>query len=45
VSSRSTANGVLGEVGVADDASELLLGFLHPGGGPAQTHLPVLPVL
>src|SRR5437588_5429086 len=28
-----------GEIGVADDATELALGFEHPGGGPAQAHL------
>ena len=31
--------GELGEVGVADDAAELALGFEHPGGCPAQAHL------
>jgi hypothetical protein len=35
----------LGEVGVADDAAELALGFEHPGGGPAQRHVAVLPAL
>jgi len=28
-----------GEVGVPDHLAELLLGFEHPGGGPAQPHL------
>ena len=32
--------GELGEVDVADDASELALGLEHPAGGPAQAHLP-----
>ena len=35
----------LGEVAVADDLAELLLGVEHPGGGPAQAHVAVLPVL
>src|SRR3954471_2371463 len=35
----------LGEVGVADDAPELSLGFEHPRGGPAQAHVARLPVL
>src|SRR5215210_2316574 len=30
---------------VADHASELALGFEHPGGGPAQAHVSVLPTL
>ena len=30
---------------VAVDASELLAGFEHAGGGPAQGHLTVTPVL
>jgi hypothetical protein len=32
------------EVGVADHAAEWALGFDHPGGGPAQRHVAVLPV-
>src|SRR4051794_39318643 len=35
----------LGEVAVADDASELLLGDEHAGGGPALAHVAVLPAL
>ena len=35
----------LGEVGEADDLAELLLGFEHAGGGPAQAHVAVLPAL
>ena len=35
----------VGEVAVADDASELLLGDEHPGGGPALAHVAVLPAL
>jgi len=38
-------DGELGEVFVADDASELLFGFEHAGGGPAQRHVAVLPAL
>src|ERR671923_2555864 len=34
-----------GEVAVADDASELLLGDEHAGGGPALAHVAVLPAL
>jgi len=34
-----------GEVLVADDLSELAFGFEHPGGGPAQAHVAVLPAL
>jgi len=30
---------------VADDLSELAFGFEHPGGGPAQAHVAVLPAL
>jgi hypothetical protein len=30
-------NGELGDVGVADDAAELALGFEHAGGGPPET--------
>src|SRR3954451_22888951 len=37
--------GQLGEVSVADDLAELTLGFEHPGGGPAQAHVAVLPAL
>jgi hypothetical protein len=37
-------DGELGEVALADDPAELLLGFEHPGGRPAQRHLAV-PVL
>src|ERR1019366_7538629 len=33
----------LGEVSVADDPSELLLGLEHAGGGPALAHVTVLP--
>ena len=33
------AGGELGEVGVADDRAELLLGVEHPGGGPALRHM------
>jgi predicted enzyme related to lactoylglutathione lyase len=32
-------------VEVAVDAVELLAGLDHPGGAPAQRHVPVLPVL
>ena len=35
----------LGEVAVADDPSELLLGDEHAGGGPALAHVAVLPAL
>ncbi|MDQ6849801.1 MAG: hypothetical protein M3070_07455 [Actinomycetota bacterium] len=35
----------LGEVAVADDPAELLLGLEHPGGGPALAHVAVLPAL
>ena len=35
----------LGEVAVADDPAELLFGFAHAGGGPAQSHLALGPVL
>ena len=35
----------LGEVAVADDPPELLLGDEHPGGGPALAHVAVLPAL
>src|SRR4051812_50187029 len=35
----------LGEVAVADDASELLLGDEHAGGGPALAHVAALPAL
>jgi hypothetical protein len=35
----------LGEVAVADDASELLLGDEHAGGRPALAHVAVLPAL
>src|SRR5438552_18239862 len=34
-----------GEVAVADDASELLLGDEHAGGGPALAHVAVAPAL
>src|SRR3954469_17929685 len=33
------------QVLVADDLAELALGFEHPGGGPAQAHVSVLPAL
>ena len=33
----------LREIAVADDASELLLGDEHPGGGPPLAHVTVLP--
>src|SRR5215208_2112656 len=36
-------DGELGEVWVTDDAPELVLGFEHAGGGPAQAHVAVLP--
>ena len=35
----------LGEVAVADDAPELLLGDEHAGGGLALAHVAVLPAL
>jgi len=35
----------LGEVAVADDSAELLLGDEHPGGGPALAHVAVAPAL
>src|SRR5215210_3374086 len=35
----------LGEVAVADDPAELLLGDEHAGGGPALAHVAVVPVL
>ncbi len=34
-----------GQVQVAVDAAELLAGLEHPGGAPAQRHLPVPPAL
>src|SRR5436309_15848062 len=34
-----------GEVAIADDLPELLLGFEHAGGGPAQRHLARRPAL
>jgi hypothetical protein len=34
-----------GEIAVADDAPELLLGDEHAGGGPALAHVAVLPAL
>src|SRR4051812_49927948 len=34
-----------GEILVADDPSELLLGDEHAGGGPALAHVAVLPAL
>jgi hypothetical protein len=37
--------GELGEVAVADDAAELLLGFEHARRGPAQRHVAGLPAL
>jgi hypothetical protein len=37
--------GELGEVGVADDAAELALGFEHSRGRPTQAHLARLPAL
>jgi len=43
--SRSTASARWAEVLVADDLAELALGFEHPGGGPAQAHVAVLPAL
>src|SRR3954467_11489452 len=33
----------LDEVAEADDLAELLLGFEHAGGGPAEAHVAVLP--
>src|SRR5580704_8482673 len=38
-------DGELGEIAVAEDFPELGLGLEHPGGGPAQAHVAVLPVL
>src|SRR3954452_12716014 len=38
-------DGELGEVAVANDLAELLLGFEHAGGRPAQAHVAVGPVL
>jgi len=35
----------LGEVAVADDPPELLLGDEHSGGGPALAHVAVAPAL
>ena len=35
----------LGEVLVADDPPELLLGFEHAGGGPALAHVALAPAL
>jgi len=35
----------LGEVAVADDTPELLLGLQHPGGSQALAHVAVLPAL
>src|SRR3954470_22916866 len=38
-------DGERGQLGVADHAAELPLGLEHPGGGPAQAHVAVLPTL
>ena len=35
----------LGQVGVADDLAELLLGFEHPGSRPPEAHIAALPAL
>src|SRR5213592_1485453 len=35
----------LGQVQVPVDAAELVIGFEHPGGAPAERHGPVAPVL
>jgi hypothetical protein len=35
----------LGEVGMADDVTELALSFEHPGGGPREAHISRLPAL